>query len=89
MFLSAEANSMKEHNHVYDLKEIIAVYFYYVMKIDVLFIFEAMCEVIGFVWLCVQLFKISARWYAGKPLDSDGKPLDSDIKLEIPLEERT
>eukprot|EP00972_Heterocapsa_arctica_P080357 11843195-Heterocapsa_arctica.AAC.1 len=61
MFLSAEANPTKEHDHVYGVKDTIAVYLYYVMKIDVLFMIEAMCEVIGFVWLCVQLFKIAAR----------------------------
>ena len=51
------------------------------MKIDFLFMFEAMCKVVGFVWLCVQIFNIAAMWYVGKPLDPD-------IKLEIPLEER-
>jgi hypothetical protein len=86
MINSAEANSTKEHDHVYDrihnIMDAFAVYLYYVMKIDFLFMFEAMCEVIGFVWLCVQIFKIAARRYVGKPLDSD-------IKLETPLEERT
>eukprot|EP00972_Heterocapsa_arctica_P109098 16065226-Heterocapsa_arctica.AAC.1 len=64
MFISAEANSTKEHDHVYDhiydIKDTIVVYLYYFMKIDFLFMFEAMREVFGFVWLCVQLFKIAA-----------------------------
>ena len=85
MFISVGANSTKEDDHVYfriyDIKDTIAVYLYYVMKIDFLFVFEAMCEVIGFVWLGVHIFKRAALWHVGKPLNSD-------IKLEILFGER-